>query len=72
MEEVAAVAMSVQNMCSRFTTFGLRFAWKVHPNHLRWLILEPITVENESDFRILLYLGTVEPTIQELPEPHDC
>jgi nitroreductase len=67
-EEVAAVAMSVQNMWLTAHDLGYGSYWSSPKSFANMADFEPINVGERERFLGFFYLGTVEPTIQELPE----
>lgn len=67
-EEVAAVAMSVQNMWLTAHDLGYGSYWSSPKSFANMADFDPITTGERERFLGFFYLGTVEPTIQELPE----
>ncbi|MDP5078346.1 MAG: nitroreductase [Nonlabens sp.] len=67
-EEVAAVAMSVQNMWLTAHNLGYGSYWSSPKSFANMADFEPITVGERERFLGFYYIGTTDVTEQELPE----
>lgn len=67
-EEIAAVAMSVQNMWLTAHELGYGSYWSSPKSFANMQDFEPITVSDREKFLGFYYLGTTDVTEQELPE----